>query len=61
VGVGDDAYALLLALRSPTLQVIGITTVAGNVDVDQVWMLSRLRQLASATPVRWQRSFNRMG
>lgn len=32
----DDAYALLLALRSPALEVIGITTVAGNVDVDQV-------------------------
>ncbi|MCK4317067.1 MAG: nucleoside hydrolase, partial [Anaerolineae bacterium] len=32
----DDAYALLLALRSPDLEVIGITTVAGNVDVDQV-------------------------
>lgn len=32
----DDAHALLLALRSPALEVIGITTVAGNVDIDQV-------------------------
>ena len=32
----DDAQALLLALRSPDLEVVGITTVAGNVDVDQV-------------------------
>jgi len=32
----DDAQALILALRSPLLEVIGITTVAGNVDVDQV-------------------------
>lgn len=32
----DDALALLLALRSPTLDVIGITCVAGNVDIDKV-------------------------
>ena len=32
----DDAHALLLALRSPALEVVGITTVAGNVDVAQV-------------------------
>ena len=32
----DDAAALMLALASPeTLEVIGITTVAGNVSVDQ--------------------------
>ena len=32
----DDAHALLLALRAPALEVIGITTVAGNVDIEQV-------------------------
>jgi len=32
----DDAQALLVALKSPCFDVIGITTVAGNVSVDQV-------------------------
>ena len=32
----DDALALLLALRSPALRVLGITTVAGNVPVEKV-------------------------
>jgi purine nucleosidase len=31
----DDALAILLALRSPELDVAGITTVAGNVVVEQ--------------------------
>ena len=31
----DDALALLLALRSPELQIAAITTVHGNVPVDQ--------------------------
>src|SRR5439155_19621457 len=31
----DDALAILLALRSPELDVVGITTVAGNVVVEQ--------------------------
>jgi inosine-uridine nucleoside N-ribohydrolase len=31
----DDTMAILLALRSPELQVEGITVVAGNVPVDQ--------------------------
>jgi inosine-uridine nucleoside N-ribohydrolase len=31
----DDALAILLALRSPELDVIGITTVCGNVPVGQ--------------------------
>ena len=30
----DDALALLLALRSPEIQVLGITTVAGNAPVE---------------------------
>ena len=31
----DDAVALIMALRSPEVDVVGITTVPGNVDVDQ--------------------------
>ena len=31
----DDAVALIMALRSPQIQVLAITTVAGNVDVRQ--------------------------
>ncbi|WP_303798379.1 nucleoside hydrolase [Alicyclobacillus macrosporangiidus] len=31
----DDALAILYALRSPHLEVLGITTCFGNVDVDQ--------------------------
>ena len=31
----DDAVALIMALRSPQIQVLAITTVAGNVDVHQ--------------------------
>jgi purine nucleosidase len=31
----DDAVALLMALRSPDVEVVAITTVAGNVDVHQ--------------------------
>jgi inosine-uridine nucleoside N-ribohydrolase len=32
----DDAQAIMLALSRPDIQVVGITCVAGNVDVDQV-------------------------
>jgi purine nucleosidase len=31
----DDAVALIMALRSPEIQVVAITTVSGNVDVHQ--------------------------
>jgi purine nucleosidase len=31
----DDAVALIMALRAPHIQVLAITTVAGNVDVHQ--------------------------
>ncbi|HET6932960.1 MAG TPA: nucleoside hydrolase, partial [Candidatus Acidoferrum sp.] len=31
----DDAVALIMALRHPGVEVVGITTVAGNVDVRQ--------------------------
>jgi len=32
----DDAHALLVGLKSSCFEVIGITTVAGNMSVDQV-------------------------
>ena len=32
----DDAHALLLALRHPGLNVVGVTTVAGNMDIKTV-------------------------
>src|SRR6266436_8115778 len=31
----DDAVALIMALRSPDVSVVAITTVAGNVSVEQ--------------------------
>src|SRR5579864_5810811 len=31
----DDAVAIIMALRNPDVQVVAITTVAGNVDVQQ--------------------------
>jgi purine nucleosidase len=31
----DDAVAIIMALRNPDIRVVGITTVAGNVDVQQ--------------------------
>jgi purine nucleosidase len=31
----DDALAIALAMRLPELQLLGVTTVSGNVDVDQ--------------------------
>jgi purine nucleosidase/pyrimidine-specific ribonucleoside hydrolase len=34
----DDALAILIALRSPELEVIAITTVCGNVPVEQATM-----------------------
>jgi inosine-uridine nucleoside N-ribohydrolase len=32
----DDAVTLIMALQSPRIQVLAITTVLGNVDVDLV-------------------------
>jgi purine nucleosidase len=31
----DDALAILMALHSPELEIIGLTTVSGNVPLDQ--------------------------
>jgi len=44
----DDALAILLALRSPAMDVRAITCVAGNADVDQV-VANTLRVLDAAS------------
>jgi purine nucleosidase len=31
----DDAVAIIMALRDPSVKVIAVTTIAGNVDVAQ--------------------------
>ena len=31
----DDAVALLMALREPSVQVVAFTTVSGNIEVNQ--------------------------
>lgn len=38
----DDAFAILLALASPELQVLGITSVAGNVPLDKTTRNARV-------------------
>ncbi len=48
----DDAWAILLALRSPELQVEAITTVAGNVDADLTTKNTlRILELAGNTSI----------
>ena len=48
----DDALAILLALRSPGVRVLGITCVAGNHALDQVLNNTlRLLDLAEAPPI----------
>src|SRR5581483_4128716 len=49
----DDAVALIMALRSPNVRVLAITTVAGNVNVDQATRnaLYTAELCASDTPV----------
>ena len=47
----DDALAILLALRSPELEVVAITTVCGNVPVEQATRnLFRVLSLVSPLP-----------
>ena len=38
----DDAVAILLALASPELKVLGLTAVAGNVPMDQIQRNARM-------------------
>lgn len=47
----DDAIAIFLALRSPELQIEGITTVAGNLNIDRVTRnAARVLALGGVTP-----------
>lgn len=57
----DDAFALLLALASPEdLEVLGITTVAGNVPLDKTtYNALRLRELAGVPDIRIYRGCER--
>jgi purine nucleosidase len=49
----DDAVALIMALRAPDVRVLAITTVAGNVNVDQATRnaLYTVELCAADTPV----------
>ena len=49
----DDAVALIMALRHPEVEVVGITTVAGNVEVQQACRnaLYTLELCGSSVPV----------
>ena len=37
----DDALALILALKSPEVQILGITTVAGNASLEMTSINAR--------------------
>ena len=65
-GIGD-ALAILLALHSPELEVVGVTTVCGNVPVGQATInLLRILSLSKCPPLgywwararrdRWKRT-----
>ncbi len=56
----DDAIALLLALASPELDVLGVTTVAGNVGIDKTTPNAlRVLGLAQCTEVPVAAGFSR--
>lgn len=47
----DDAIALLLALRSPELEIVGITAVAGNVSLERaITNATRVLALGGVSP-----------
>ena len=46
----DDAIAILMALGSPEVDLIGITTVGGNQDLDKVTY--NARAICEAAPMR---------
>ena len=55
----DDAIAILMALGSPEVDLIGITTVGGNQDLDKVTYNARAICEAAGrpdAPVHWQLS-----
>ena len=56
----DDAQALLFALRSPVLDIAGITTVCGNIDVNQASINTlKVLDLANITDIPVARGASR--
>lgn len=55
----DDAFALMLAVNSPELEILGITTVAGNFSVEQATADAlRLLEIARRTDIPVYRGAN---
>ncbi len=55
----DDAFALMLALRSPELEILGVTTVAGNFSVEQATADAlRLLEIAGRSDIKVYRGAN---
>jgi inosine-uridine nucleoside N-ribohydrolase len=55
----DDAFALMLALNSPELEILGVTTVAGNYSVEQATADAlRLLEIAGRDEIRVYRGAN---
>ena len=55
----DDAFALILALHSPELEILGITTVAGNFSVEQATAdVLRVLEIAGRTEIPVYRGAN---
>lgn len=55
----DDAFALMLALNSPELEILGITTVAGNYSMEQATAdVLRVLEIARRTEIPVYRGAN---
>ncbi len=55
----DDAFALMLALRSPEMEILGVTTVAGNFSVEQATADAlRLLEIAGRNDIKVYRGAN---
>eukprot|EP00466_Bigelowiella_natans_P007188 jgi/Bigna1/40369/e_gw1.42.26.1 len=54
-GRHDDAFAILLAAHSPSIKLLGISTVAGNQSIDKTtfnaWKMAAVANLPSSIPV----------
>jgi inosine-uridine nucleoside N-ribohydrolase len=56
----DDATALMLALKSPELKILGVTTVAGNATVQRATSDAlRVLEIAGRTDIPVYQGFNR--
>jgi inosine-uridine nucleoside N-ribohydrolase len=55
----DDSFALMLALRSPELEILGVTTVAGNFSVEQATADAlRVLEIAGRSDIKVYRGAN---